>query len=192
MQLNQRTFHNLQSHLACWHTKMFTLIRHTICESLVKISVYFQQYQINLTNFTYSGFEKQSINHLKVNYRPKTVNKSLKVRQSDKKQLIKFQPSSLAQHFTTHLQTYFCRKKHEKEMLKFHCNEKDEVRYQRQLIFYSFRAGPVNFRQNNNNLTSKIIRFGLKDGSVLHYLPARFVYAISKILPMISSKQQST
>ena len=36
-QLNQRTRHNLQSHLACWHTKMCTVIRNTICESLVNI-----------------------------------------------------------------------------------------------------------------------------------------------------------
>ena len=36
-QLNKRTFHNLQSHLACWQIKMCTLIRLTICECLVKI-----------------------------------------------------------------------------------------------------------------------------------------------------------
>ena len=30
-------FHNLQSHLACLHTKMSTLIRHTIGESLMEI-----------------------------------------------------------------------------------------------------------------------------------------------------------
>ena len=35
--LNQRTFHNLQPHLACLHTKMSKLIRHTTCESLVYI-----------------------------------------------------------------------------------------------------------------------------------------------------------
>ena len=29
-----RTFHDLQSHLACRHTKMCTLVRKTICESL--------------------------------------------------------------------------------------------------------------------------------------------------------------
>ena len=28
---------NLQSHVACWHIKMWTLIRHTICEIMVKI-----------------------------------------------------------------------------------------------------------------------------------------------------------
>ena len=33
--LNKITFHNLQSYLACWHTKFCALIRHTICESLV-------------------------------------------------------------------------------------------------------------------------------------------------------------
>ena len=37
MQLNRRIFHNLQSHLACWHIKMCTSIKHTICESLMKI-----------------------------------------------------------------------------------------------------------------------------------------------------------
>ena len=36
-QLNQRTFRNLQLHLVCWHTKICTLNRHNICESLVKI-----------------------------------------------------------------------------------------------------------------------------------------------------------
>ena len=36
-QLNQITFHNQQSHLASWHTKVCTFIKHTICESLVKI-----------------------------------------------------------------------------------------------------------------------------------------------------------
>ena len=36
-QLNQSTLHNLQPHLVCQHTKMFTLISHTICEILVNI-----------------------------------------------------------------------------------------------------------------------------------------------------------
>ena len=35
--LNKRTCHNLQSHLACLHIKMCTLIKHSICESMVKI-----------------------------------------------------------------------------------------------------------------------------------------------------------
>ena len=35
-QLNQRTFHNLQSDLASWYTEIRTSIKHTICESLVK------------------------------------------------------------------------------------------------------------------------------------------------------------
>ena len=37
MVFNQRAFHNLQSYLICWYIKMFKLIRHTFCESLVKI-----------------------------------------------------------------------------------------------------------------------------------------------------------
>ena len=37
MNLNQRTFYNQQSHLACWHIKICTSIRRTICESLEKI-----------------------------------------------------------------------------------------------------------------------------------------------------------
>ena len=36
------TYHNLQSHLPRWYTKICTLIRHTICESLVKMQ-YFRQ-----------------------------------------------------------------------------------------------------------------------------------------------------
>ena len=36
--LNKKTFHKLQSHLVCWHTKMCRLIRHIICESLVEIN----------------------------------------------------------------------------------------------------------------------------------------------------------
>ena len=39
-QLNQRTFLNMQSHLACWHTKMCTLMRNTIFENLVKIKYF--------------------------------------------------------------------------------------------------------------------------------------------------------
>ena len=35
--LNQRIFHKMQSHLAFQHIKMCKLIRHTICESLVKL-----------------------------------------------------------------------------------------------------------------------------------------------------------
>ena len=35
--LNQRIFHNLQSHLACWYTIICTFIRYTVCESLVDI-----------------------------------------------------------------------------------------------------------------------------------------------------------
>ena len=40
MQLNLRTFHYQQSHLTCWHTKMCTLIRNTICECLVNIQYF--------------------------------------------------------------------------------------------------------------------------------------------------------
>ena len=35
-QLNQRNFHNLESHLAGWYIRMCSLIRHKICESFVK------------------------------------------------------------------------------------------------------------------------------------------------------------
>ena len=35
--LNQRTYHNLQSHLTYCYAKMFALITQTICESLVEI-----------------------------------------------------------------------------------------------------------------------------------------------------------
>ena len=44
MQLNQRIFHNQQSHLACWYFKMCTLIRHTIYKSLVKILYFRHEY----------------------------------------------------------------------------------------------------------------------------------------------------
>ena len=35
--LNKRTFYKLLSHLAFWYTKMYTLIKHTVYKSLVKI-----------------------------------------------------------------------------------------------------------------------------------------------------------
>ena len=40
--LYQRTFLNLQSHLACWHIPkcVYILIKHTICENLVKIQLF--------------------------------------------------------------------------------------------------------------------------------------------------------
>ena len=40
MQLNQRTFLYLQLHLVCWHSKMNTFNKNTICESLVKIQYF--------------------------------------------------------------------------------------------------------------------------------------------------------
>ena len=39
-QLKQITFHNLQSHLVCWHAIMFILIRYTICKYLLKIKYF--------------------------------------------------------------------------------------------------------------------------------------------------------
>ena len=44
MQLNQRTLYNQQSYLAEWHSKMCTLIRHTIYEGLVKIQFLRHEY----------------------------------------------------------------------------------------------------------------------------------------------------
>ena len=34
---HREAFHNLQTHLACRHTKVCAFIKHTICESLVII-----------------------------------------------------------------------------------------------------------------------------------------------------------
>ena len=63
MQLNQRTFHNLLLHLECWHTKMCTLIRYTICDSVVKI----QYFRHECSSIKYENTKKtqqnQGANH---------------------------------------------------------------------------------------------------------------------------------
>ena len=56
-QIKWKTFHNLQSHLACCHTKICTLIRHTICESLVKIHHFSHEYSLII----YENNEKNAI-----------------------------------------------------------------------------------------------------------------------------------
>ena len=56
--INQKDFHNFQLHLACWHTKMFTLIRYTICESLMKI----QQFRHEWSSKMYENTQKMQWN----------------------------------------------------------------------------------------------------------------------------------
>ena len=56
-QLNQNAFHNLQSHLAYRYIKLCTLIRHTICESLVEI----QQFRHKCSSIMYENSFKKSI-----------------------------------------------------------------------------------------------------------------------------------
>ena len=46
-QLNQSTFHNLESHLPCWHIKTCTLTRHTIYDSLVNIQQFRHEWLIS-------------------------------------------------------------------------------------------------------------------------------------------------
>ena len=43
-QSNQCTLHNLQSHLAWWLSKLCTLIRNRICETLVKMQYFRHEY----------------------------------------------------------------------------------------------------------------------------------------------------
>ena len=47
IQLNRRNFYNLQSHLACSYNRMYTLIRHTTCKSLVNIQ-YFRRDRLTI------------------------------------------------------------------------------------------------------------------------------------------------
>ena len=54
MQLNQKNFHNLQSHLAHRHTKLWIIIRHRVCESLVKIHYFRHEW-----SFMYKIFKKR-------------------------------------------------------------------------------------------------------------------------------------
>ena len=56
-QLNQITFHKLQLLLACLQTKICTLIRNTICESLVKI----QQISNECSSIMYKNTQKNAI-----------------------------------------------------------------------------------------------------------------------------------
>ena len=40
IKIKKKTFHNLQTHLTCSHSKMCTLVRHTIFENLVRIKYF--------------------------------------------------------------------------------------------------------------------------------------------------------
>ena len=76
MKLNQRTFHNLQSHLAYLLTKICILIRHIIFESLVEIEylrhegsskIYEnsqKRYKIKDRFITYSHIKYELIRHV--------------------------------------------------------------------------------------------------------------------------------
>ena len=54
--VNQRNFHSLQEHLACWHTKMCTMIRHIICKILVQI----QQFRHECSSIMYENTQKSN------------------------------------------------------------------------------------------------------------------------------------
>ena len=69
-QLNQITIRNLQWHLTCQHIKMFVLIRHTFCESLVSI----QQATISFFKSFLFGSRKNSGNIGLSKNKPKTNN----------------------------------------------------------------------------------------------------------------------
>ena len=63
-QLYQIICHNLQSHLACSHIKLCVLIRHIICESLVKI----QNFKNEWSLIMYENTQKNAIKSKSVPY----------------------------------------------------------------------------------------------------------------------------